>query len=172
LAVSVVRSVADCPAPLGVRDLGVGGHGHAGNANRAGPVGAPSRQPAAVFGDPVVISGDLRFPSGTGPFPAVILAHGCGGIQNAETGWASVLREWGYATFVIDSFRGRNLTEVCTSAGTLTAAERIPDAYGALRILATYPKIDGRRVGLMGFSHGGGLTMGASTTWAPPFLAF
>lgn len=134
-----------------------------------------------VLGDPVVISGDLRFPSGTGPFPAVILAHGCGGIGNAETGWAPVLREWGYATFVIDSFRGRNLTEVCTNAGTLTGTQRIPDAYGALRILATHPGIDARRVALMGFSHGGILTLGASTVWAretfapsgqPTFRAF
>jgi dienelactone hydrolase len=118
-----------------------------------------------------VISGNLLFPSGTGPFPAVILAHGCGGIAGAATGWAPVLREWGYATFVVDSFLERNLTEVCTSAGTLIPVERIPDAYGALRILATHPKIDGRRVGLMGFSHGGSLTMGASTTWAKETFA-
>jgi len=124
-----------------------------------------------VLGDPIVISGDLRFPSGSGPFPAVILAHGCGGLGNAETGWAPVLREWGYATFVIDSFRGRHLTEVCTSARTLTGTQRIPDAYGALRILATHPKIDARRVALMGFSHGGILTMGASTAWAKETFA-
>jgi dienelactone hydrolase len=132
-------------------------------------------------GDPVMISGELRFPSGAGPFPAVVLAHGCGGIGNAETGWAPVLREWGYATFVVDSFRGRGLTEVCTNARTLTPVQRIPDAYGALRILVTHPRIDARRVAMMGFSHGGILTMGASTAWAketyarggqPAFRAF
>lgn len=124
-----------------------------------------------ILGDPVVISGNLRFPAGTGPFPAVILAHGCAGIGNTETGWARVLRDWGYATFVIDSFRGRNLTEVCTSARTLTSTQRIPDAYGALRILATHPKIDARRVALMGFSHGGALTLDASTVWAKETFA-
>jgi dienelactone hydrolase len=131
--------------------------------------------------EPIVISGNLRFPSGTGPFPAVVLAHGCGGVGNAETGWAPVLRAAGYATFVIDSFRGRNLVEVCTSARTLTGTQRIPDAYGALRILVTHPKVDAKRVALMGFSHGGILTMGASTVWAretfapagrPAFRAF
>jgi dienelactone hydrolase len=134
-----------------------------------------------VPGAPVVISGDLQFPSGAGPFPAVVLAHGCGGIGNAEGGWAPVLREWGYATFVIDSFRGRDLREVCTNARALTGTQRIPDAYGALRMLATHPRIDSRRVALMGFSHGGILTMGASTAWAretyappgqPAFRAF
>lgn len=134
-----------------------------------------------VPGGPVVISGELRFPTGAGPFPAVILAHGCGGIGNAETGWASVLREWGYATLVIDSFRGRGLTTVCNDQRTLTFVQRIPDAYGALRILVTHPRIDARRVALMGFSHGGRLTMGASTAWAketyaptgqPAFRAF
>jgi dienelactone hydrolase len=135
-----------------------------------------------VAGDPVVLSGKLAFPSGGGgPFAAVILAHGCGGVGNAETGWAPVLRRWGYATLILDSFRGRGLTEVCTSARTLTGTQRIPDAYGALRILVTHPKIDPRRVALMGFSHGGILTLGASTVWAketyapsgqPAFRAF
>jgi dienelactone hydrolase len=123
------------------------------------------------MGDPAVISGDLSFPSGPGPFPAVVLAHGCGGLGNAETAWAPVLRDWGYATFVIDSFSGRGLKEVCTSASTLTGTQRIPDAYGALRILATHPKIDPARVVLMGFSHGGTLTLDASTAWAKETFA-
>src|SRR5215831_6214923 len=134
--------------------------------------GADTRRLTLYNRDPVVISGDLQFPSGAGPFPAVILAHGCSGIVlGVQAAWASALREWGYATFVIDSFRGRNLTEVCTNARTLTGTQRIPDAYGALRILVTHPKIDPRRVALMGFSHGGILTMGASTAWAKETFA-
>jgi dienelactone hydrolase len=116
--------------------------------------------------EPVVLSGDLYFPEGKGPFPVVILAHGCGGLGNAEMGWAPVLRQWGYATFTLDSFRGRDLREVCTNAATLTPTQRIPDAYGALRIVATHPKVDARRIALMGFSHGGELTLKAATAWA------
>jgi len=132
-------------------------------------------------GDPVVMSGILQFPPGAGPFPAVVLAHGCSGIGNAELGWAWALQEWGYVTFLLNSFAGRGLSEVCTSARTLTGTQRIPDAYGTLRILVTHPRIDARRIALMGFSHGGILTLGASTVWAketyaptgqPAFRAF
>ena len=133
-------------------------------------VGAPDGS-RLVPGEPVVLSGDLQFPGGSGPFPVVVLAHGCGGVGNAESGWAPVLREWGHATFVLDSFRGRGLREVCTNARALSGTQRIPDGYGALRLLATHPKVDARRAVLMGFSHGGILTMGASTVWARDIYA-
>jgi dienelactone hydrolase len=120
----------------------------------------------SLSSEPVVLSGDLQFPPGRGPFPAVVLAHGCGGVGNADAGWAPVLRQWGYATFVIDSFRGRNLREVCSNAAALAATQRVPDVYGALRMIATHPRIDARRLALMGFSHGGQLTVAAATAWA------
>ena len=114
-----------------------------------------------------VLSGNLSFPSGPGPFPAVVLMHGCSGLPSrAVDGWAPLLRSWGYATFVVDSFHGRGLREVCTDSLALTGNRRIADAYGALRILSTHPRIDLPRLGLMGFSHGGIATLGAATEWA------
>jgi dienelactone hydrolase len=115
---------------------------------------------------PVHLGGELTLPEGSGPFPAVVLAHGCNGNRNVGRAWGPVLREWGYATFVIDSFRGRGITEVCTQGGVLLPLERVPDAYGALRLLAANPRIDARRIALMGFSHGGALTLLAATAWA------
>jgi dienelactone hydrolase len=137
----------------------------------AGSLGRSQVGARLVPSDPVVLSAELRFPSGAGPFPAVILAHGCGGPGNADAGWAQALPGWGYAAFVVDSFRGRGLSEVCTNARALLGTQRIPDVYGALRILATHPKVDARRVALMGFSHGGIVTLGASTTWAKQAFA-
>ena len=90
-----------------------------------------------VPADAVVLSGHLGFPPGAGPFPTVIVAHGCNGSGMHDVEWAGALRDWGYATFVLDSFHGRGLREVCTSALTLTGTQRIPDAYGALRLLGT-----------------------------------
>ncbi len=130
---------------------------------------------------PATISGDLRFPPGSGPFPAIVLAHGCSGNRGVEPNWGAALRSWGYATFVIDSFSGRGLGEVCTNGPTLVPLQRVPDAYGALRFVAAHPRIDPGRVALMGFSHGGALAMLASTGWAretyapagqPAFRAF
>ena len=63
----------------------------------------------------------------------------------------------------------------------LSPTQRVPDVYGALRILATHPRIDARRVALMGFSHGGDVALRAATQWArerfappgqPAFRAF
>src|SRR5688572_19893913 len=118
-----------------------------------GTIVRPNPSALSLVPDPVVLSGELLFPPGAGPFPVVVLAHGCGGTGNADAGWAIVLREWGYATFVMDSFGGRGLREVCSAALALTGTQRIPDAYGALRMLATHPRIDARRSALMGFSH-------------------
>lgn len=134
-----------------------------------------------VPGAPVVLSGELLEPDGAGPFPIVVLAHGCSGRTTVDRAWARVLRDWGYATFALDSFTGRKLREVCSDATVLSGIQRIPDAYGALRLLATHPRIDARRAALMGFSHGGTLTLNAATLWAketyapagqPAFRAF
>jgi dienelactone hydrolase len=114
----------------------------------------------------LVVSGDLVFPSGPGPFPAIVMMHGCSGLPHqAIEGWRPLLREWGYATFVVDSFGPRGPRQVCTT-GAIRSTERIPDAYGALRILATHPRIDRRRIALMGFSHGGLTAVTSATGWA------
>jgi dienelactone hydrolase len=174
MVAACVPAVGDLKPALGPTDSGAVWFATPGSLARS----ADSR---LVPGAPVVLDGDLRFPTGPGPFPAVVLMHGCGGIGNAEGGWAPELRRIGYATFVVDSFRGRGLREVCTDALTLSGTQRIPDAYGALKILATHPKVDPRRIALMGFSHGGILTLGAATEWArdryappgrPAFRAF
>ena len=112
------------------------------------------------------LSGQLSLPDGPGPFPAMILMHGCAGVGRAERGWAGALVSWGYAAFVVDSFTGRGLREVCTQSRILVGTQRVPDAYGALAILGRHPRIDGTRIGLMGFSHGGGTTLGAATRWS------
>jgi dienelactone hydrolase len=119
----------------------------------------------------IELVGDLAFPAGTGPFPAVVFAHGCSGTGYADKAWAPLLREWGYATFVVDSFRPRGYSRICEDAQRLYPLERVPDVYGALNVLSSHPKIDPKRIALMGASHGGLLTIDAATQWAKDTFA-
>src|SRR5262245_24930116 len=56
----------------------------------------------------VALDGYLLKPEGAGPFPAAVLMHGCAGIIPSIDGvWAERLRDWGYATLLVDSFATR-----------------------------------------------------------------
>lgn len=132
---------------------------------------ASASEPFALSSATVSLTGELLLPEGAGPFPAVVLAHGCEGTRDVEPAWGQFLRGAGYATFNVDSLHGRNLKEVCTQLAALMPVQRVADAYGALRYLAAHPKIDARRVALMGFSHGGMVAMYASTAWAKETFA-
>lgn len=110
------------------------------------------------------IAGVLRKPHGDGPFPAVVLMHGCGGVQVGNEQWATDLTKWGYVTLLVDSFGPRGLSEICTNLGRLGVTDRTSDAYGALEYLRTMAFVDKERVALMGWSHGGMVVL--SSMWA------
>ena len=111
-------------------------------------------------GKPVVISGVLSFPpTGSRPFPAVILAHGCGGVSPTVREWSKQLNKMGTAAFRVDSFSGRGIRETCTGESSINRGSRLIDVYRARELLSTYPRIDGSRIALMGFSQGGGVTL-------------
>jgi dienelactone hydrolase len=97
-------------------------------------------------------------PGGPGPFPAVVMLHGCSGLGRRDQVWAERLRGWGYLTLRVNSFAARNFKQVC-GGGKLDMAARVPDALAALAFLRTLPEVDPRRVALMGWSHGGGATV-------------
>jgi dienelactone hydrolase len=106
----------------------------------------------------VTISGDLALPEGTGQVPTVILFHGSAGITASERGWASRLPAIGVATFMVDSFTPRKITSP-PSEEQLSRAGQVIDAYRAIELLVTHPRIDRERIALMGFSRGGGQTL-------------
>jgi len=118
----------------------------------AGPPGDGELQ-AAMRKHDIVVQ-----PDGAGPFPAVILLHGCGGPTGREKLWAERLREWGYLSLRVNSFAARGLKRVC-SGGILEREERVPDVMGALAYLKMRPDVDPRRIAAMGWSHGGGTTL-------------
>lgn len=123
------------------------------------PVGATEPIPAT-----------LLKPDGTGPFAAVVMMHDCSGLGPRASGaprrWANDLVGQGYVVLIPDSFSPRGFADgVCiVPAKERTRVNgylRAADAYGALAALRALPYVDGKRVGIMGGSHGGWAALAA-----------
>ena len=106
------------------------------------------------------IPGFFSLPKGTGPFPAVVILHGCDGVQPEERDWAWRLNDWGYASLIVDSFSPRGIAQ-CGANGEFpknaSYRDRAGDALSAALWLRGQPGIDPNRIGLVGTSYGGGV---------------
>jgi dienelactone hydrolase len=104
-----------------------------------------------------VVVGDLVLPpNAAGRVPAMVIAHGSGGIlPGREDVWARRLNAVGIATFMVDSFGPRGLKSTAMDQDRLSTMANLADALHALRLLATHPRIDAARIGVIGFSRGG-----------------
>jgi dienelactone hydrolase len=105
--------------------------------------------------------GYLQKPEGQGPVPAVILLHGCSGLGNGFPTWEKFFLDMGVATLAVDSFGPRGVREICSDFNRVSTQTRTGDAYGALAFLAGRPDLQPDRIMLLGFSHGGGVTLDA-----------
>jgi len=118
-----------------------------------------------IFTGPLTLTGRLKKPAGDGPFPAVVLLHGCGGIQpKRDHRWAERLSDWGYVTLQVDSLGPRGISSVCTYSGNDSVdivQKRVNDAYDAKKYLVELPFVDRNRIAIMGWSHGGFTTLEA-----------
>jgi dienelactone hydrolase len=119
-------------------------------------------------GQNITLTGKLYQPTGAGPFPAVILMHGCSGMysySDPARGVASLYKEWatrlnnaGYAALLIDSFGSRGAPQnQCGngSAGTSEVNDRPYDAAAAAQFLSIQSAVDPAKIGALGWSHGG-----------------
>jgi dienelactone hydrolase len=122
---------------------------------------------------PLAIAARLSVPTDvTRPMPAVVLLHGSAGPTVREAGYAQALNDVGIATLEPDQWAARQL-EGGALGRPRTAAETLPDVFGAHEFLAANPNVDSNRVGLMGFSFGGVATLLAATkAYSAPFAAF
>lgn len=100
----------------------------------------------------------LFLPKTAGPVPAVILLHGAGGVlQSREMTYGAQYAAMGVAALVIDVFgarrgRARGFAQRLIQ---VTEAMALADAFAGLRFLDEHPRVDARRVALVGFSYGG-----------------
>lgn len=120
-------------------------------------VAIPEQHIASARVPDAPLSAVLTLPAGTGPFPAVILLHGCGGLSRSQPSWVERLRGWGYAVLVLDSFSARGVKSVCAPAAQplVTARDRAADVLSAALYLRSLPEIDASRIAVLGQSHGG-----------------
>ena len=109
----------------------------------------------------------LAKPDGDGPFPAVVLMHGCGGTErntSHQTVWrglnghAAMLNDNGYVTLIVDSFGPRRITDGCQTGGKYYRLQ-VSDAHTAFDHLASLPFVDADRIGFVGLSLGGGTAL-------------
>ena len=115
----------------------------------------------------VQLRADISKPDGAGPFPAVVLMHGCGGwqpaVRHAMNAYADYLVAHGFVVLALDSFGPRNLGggKVCESIKSQRDAldYRTQDALDALKYLRSLDYVDGRNVFLMGQSNGGSVAI-------------
>lgn len=83
--------------------------------------------------------------------PAVLILHGSGGVDGRGAFYATALQEAGLATLEITMF-----THGARPQGSQV---NMPHTAAALKWLAAQPAVDGARLGVMGFSWGGGLSV-------------
>lgn len=105
-------------------------------------------------------------PPGPGPFPTVLLIHGCGGLRG-DHGPNPIMDEYaqtavqaGWAAAILDSYGPRGWApawarrRVCTGL-RLNGLQRSADVLAGLDLLHADPRVDQRRLRIASWSHGG-----------------
>jgi dienelactone hydrolase len=105
---------------------------------------------------PFRLSGMLYLPQGApAPSPAIVLIHGSAGIDARGAYYRGPLLAAGVAVLEVD-FKTGNFS---SPSNRPPIEDFVPAAFAALRQLRQSPAIDPARVGVMGFSMGGGITV-------------
>jgi dienelactone hydrolase len=123
-----------------------------------------------VAGAPLKVKGKLTVPAErhrgacAAPrhdVPAVVILHGTAGVDFRGNFYAEALTDTGFATLEIDMWEARGVTDI--SGRPPLPAYTYPDAFAALAFLSAYPGIDPQRIGVLGFSWGGVMSVATAT---------
>ena len=108
-------------------------------------------KPIAFEGQAGRLSGEIVFPAGEGPFPALVMLHAAGwGESRFYRALAGCFAAAGVAALIFDR-RGEGLSE---GRRTMDLALLADDAAAAHAFLRRYAGIDPGTVGLWGYSNG------------------
>ncbi len=111
----------------------------------------------------VTLKAMLLKPEGSGPFPAVVALHGCGGLggrgdaMNARhRDWGKRLKAAGFMVVFPESFASRGLGSQCNVRDRdVRSKDRAYDAFATAEWLSARPDVQPNRLGLLGWSNGG-----------------
>lgn len=93
----------------------------------------------------------LSVPQVTQPVPAVVIAHGSGGLDGRSAPYIRALNAAGIATLEIEMFKPNQRPSA--------PRDNDPQVLAALQYLAANPSIVPKKIGIMGMSWGGALTL-------------
>ena len=94
------------------------------------------------------------------PRPTAILFHGCGGLRGHLPMYAQAAKAAGWRAVIVDSYAPRGwsrefaMATVCTGL-MLRGWERAGDVMASIQGVSARPDVDGTRIALAGWSHGG-----------------
>jgi dienelactone hydrolase len=119
---------------------------------------------------PITIQGKLKIPAPDHHpkgrfvpkkrFPAVVILHGSSGVDFRGDFFARALNSAGIATLEIDMWEARGVTGVGDRPPLPLFT--YPDVFAALSFLFRQPNIDPERIGVLGFSWGGVISMASA----------
>ncbi len=126
-----------------------------------GPYGNPGPSTVTTSTFSITTSNDTftttaYIPSGTGPFPVVILSSGFEQSGVAYAPYANRLASWGIITFLRDdpgALSSLTVTQLASDVGTMV--DTWLASTNASKSSALYGKVDTTRIGLAGHSRGG-----------------
>ena len=132
-------------------------------------IAIPAHPAEQAANGPATLNAVLWPPAGRAPYAAIILLHGCAGMNTRagqpfprDADWARRLSQLGYLVLQVDSLTPRNEGSLCGQGNDRRirmSVERARDAYAGLLFLQARPDVRADRITLMGWSNGGGTVL-------------
>jgi len=108
------------------------------------------------------VSGMLYLPSGSGPFPGLVVVHEWWGLNDWVKEQASKLADQGYAALAIDLYRGQLATTPDEAHQLMRGVPQdraTQDLLAASSYLRSQKNVDPARIGTIGWCMGGGYAL-------------
>lgn len=110
----------------------------------------------------LTLAGKLCIPDGAVKAPAVLICHGSDGVDGRGEYYQTQLNMAGIVTLEVDMWSARGSARGA-AARPRSPLETLDDAFSAKAFLEAQPEVNHDRIGIMGFSWGGVVTLLSAT---------